>query len=88
VALTLAENAIELGAAGLITGPVAAQKLTNDDGEMRVERRSVMSNGSDGTFELEGTGESAGTVRQSATAFVKGRIANGQITIEWSQHSQ
>jgi hypothetical protein len=88
VALTLAENAIELAAAGLIQGPAAPQKLSNGDGEMTAETVAKPSPGTDGPFAFKGSGESSGTVRQSATAQIRGRIDKGQIIIEWSQHSQ
>jgi Tfp pilus assembly protein PilX len=88
VALTLAENAIELGAAGMLEGPTAPRTLTDDQGTMESTKRTINGNAFAGTFVLEGHGETSGSVKQAATAYVKGRFENGRIVIEWSQHSQ
>lgn len=88
VALTLAENAIELGAAGMLEGPTAPRTLTDDQGTMELMKRTVNGNAVAGTFALEGRGEASGSVKVEATVYVKGRMENGRIIIEWSQHSQ
>lgn len=92
VALTLAENAIELAAAGMIKGQGAPVELTDEQGTAEQTVRKINgsrnSNGQllDGTFELEGKGETSGAVRQSATAWLQGRIVNGQIIIDYARH--
>jgi Tfp pilus assembly protein PilX len=88
VALTLAENAIELGAAGMIEGPRAPGTLTDDQGTIEVSERTVNGDANAGTFFLKGHAETSGSVKLTATAYIKGRMEKQKIIIEWSEHSQ
>jgi hypothetical protein len=85
VALTMAENGIELGAAGMLNGGAAGPRdLTLDEGSMAWTLRNI--NG--GTFVLEGRGESSGGISQSATVRLQGRIEGPRILIDYAWHSQ
>jgi Tfp pilus assembly protein PilX len=89
VALTYAENAIELAAAGIAGGPVAPATAENDQGTMQVTLRTITGSAGMRSFVLAGRGVATGAARQEATARIWGRIDDhGSIVIEWSEHSQ
>jgi hypothetical protein len=83
VASTLAENAAELAAANMINNPAATTTAQDDQGKMI---GGITVNGSD--FEIVGQGDATGTVPQSATVRVQGRIVGNHIAIDYTFHSQ
>lgn len=84
VALTLAENAIELAAAGLVQGPVAPRTFENDQGTMERTERTRTGD----AFVLRGRGEATGAIKQTATVRLQGRIEGVRIIIDYADHSQ
>lgn len=87
VAQTLAESAAELAAQGLVTGSPATVEETIDDGLMAATC-TVTGNSDEGTFHIEAAGRSSGVSGADASVEVRGRIRNGRVLIDRTNHSQ
>ena len=84
VASTLAENAVELAAASMLTNPkMAPQTYSDDFGTMRgtLERQEK-------TYRITAEGRGTGVVEQSMVVKIQGRIDGENITIDYADHSQ
>jgi len=87
VAQALAESAAEMAASGLTTGSSASVDEEIDQGLM-VGEATVTGNSGQGTFHVEAAGRSSGVIRAEASVEVWGRLRNGRVIIDRTQHSQ
>jgi hypothetical protein len=83
IAATLAENAVELAAAGMITKPGGEVQSEDAQGTMD---GTLVRTGSN--FELVGEASSKGVPPATAHVRLQGSITGNQVTIDWSTHSQ
>ncbi|HEX6178300.1 MAG TPA: hypothetical protein VF057_08065 [Thermoanaerobaculia bacterium] len=85
MAAVVAENAAELAAQGMVGGSGRSIDETNEEGVMKGQFRATGGN----AFEIEASGETRGTERQSARVFVQGRIESGGVVkIDYTMHNQ
>jgi hypothetical protein len=86
IALTLAENGAELAARQIVAGggPTTPPSDTAQQGTCSGE----LTRYTDGQFDLEGKGQSAGLESVRATVSLRGRVVGKNVLIQYSQHSQ
>jgi hypothetical protein len=85
VATIVSENAVELAAAGMVGGTAKIVNETDDQGEMSAELDIA---GGSGSFEITGSGTTAGTEPQDARVVVQGRIVGTTVHIDYTMHGQ
>lgn len=83
IAQTLAESGAELAAVDMIR---SFRRVVNDQDWQGEYSGRLMRSAN--TFELQGTGTTAGVVRQSATVRLNGRIVGNDVIIDYAVHSQ
>jgi len=83
VAAALAENAAELAARNLLTGPHLPVNEEDARGRMKAELRRSGTN-----FTITAEGETRGALAQKATVEVFGEIKGNQIQVNYTFHSQ
>jgi hypothetical protein len=85
VANVLAENAVELASAQMITRTMAVVNTQNDQGTMS----GKLNEPSPGTFTLTGSGTAAGIAPATASVEIDGRfdVVTNKIYIDYSRHS-
>jgi hypothetical protein len=84
-AAVVAENAAELAAQGMVGSSGRSIDEQSDEGLMKGQYRATGGN----AFEIEASGETRGTERQSARVFVQGRVESGGVVkIDYTMHRQ
>lgn len=83
VAAAVAENAAEAMAYGMVTGPRASIAEEDAQGVMGA---TFVSNAQG--FVIDAGGRTKGVMPQNATVRVQGRVTGGQISIDYTVHSQ
>jgi hypothetical protein len=83
VAEALAESGAELAAAQMITRDAGTASYTDDQGTIAGSYRRVDCC----TYELTGTGQTAGVIQQSSKVRLQGRIDGTAITIDYAEHT-
>ena len=86
VALTLAENGAELAARNMANTLMTTQQYINDEGTMKGNLTRIVLSDQISTFELSGSGVARGDVPHRASVTLRGRIENGVVKIEYSEH--
>lgn len=84
VAGTLAENAVELAAANMVTAPDLSPKTYSDDQGMI---RGTLNRQAE-TYRIVAEGHATGVVQQTMTVTVQGRIKGTNVTVDYADHSQ
>jgi hypothetical protein len=84
VAAVLAENAAELAVLGVVDGIPRPVNFEDDLGRMEAKFRYTVAP----KFVIDASGETKGTIAQTATVQVHGERNGGQIRIDFTFHSQ
>lgn len=83
IAATLAENAAELAAEGMVSK--FAGDVTSSDAQGEIEGKYTRTGEE---FVILGRGTTSGVARESASVRIKGRVVGNSVTIDYAIHSQ